>query len=768
MAAAARATQSRLLLAQGAQTHEEQLLVDALAGVHATCKARGLVSLRLAPAESLQFLAGAAAPLFVGTPRLDAQQAQLAAQLWPGQQVLLALPAVSPARTQCIRTSDAQQELAACAAWCRRQLERDPAARLLVLTAAGEPGTRIQAHQFWQWLAAGTVADEELRLRWLAGEEGEALPHLGLVADALLALGLLQQDEGVDINALLQLLRSAHFTFGTRTETCALATWLEAAGLAWMDSATLRQALQLAARTRPAATRLAGWLEVLGHATRGSNRMGTTDWATRFAAALAHGGFAAAGQLDARGQQVLLRWHELLDDFAALDAVLEPMNGREACARLQRLAGQSQHLPAPLDAAIRFSDRLADPVVDYDGIWVLGMAENRWPAAPRPDAWVPLADQHRADWPEAGVSGRRRQAQWALECWQRRTGQLVLSCAAQDGDVRQRPPGLLAGHEWTEAPPLAVPWTRTGRAARDADQQLAAFTANELDAPLKGGAMRLDTQQACAFRAQARWRLGAEPPASLCDGIPAWLRGRLLHALLEHLWQRLQDQAALLALDASAQAQLLDASWRAAVDSTREAAWLPLPVRERERVRTLRLVAQVLELERQRPPFTVQQREQSGLWQGAGARLALRIDRIDAAAGQAILLDYKSGAPPGIRLQHGELQPLQLALYADTLAQQGQAVAAAALLNLHPARASFSGVLARDGLLPGRLHVIGEFQQIAATWREQLQRLMAAHLAGDATLARNRQACRHCHLPALCRRAGADAADDAAAEDADE
>src|SRR5262245_21705457 len=116
------------------------------------------------------------------------------------------------------------------------------------------------------------------------------------------------------------------------------------------------------------------------------------------------------------------------------------------------------------------------------------------------------------------------------------------------------------------------------------------------------------------------------------------------------------------------------------------------------------MTGKLLVLERQRAPFTVEYRERDGTWQGGGARLALRIDRIDRVAGEGVLLDYNSGAKTGIELQDGHLRPLQLGLYAAALAQVGQDVSAAALLTLHPARPEFAGVVARDGLLPGRLH----------------------------------------------------------------
>lgn len=767
MSAAARATQSRLVLHTVSQTREERLLVEVLTAVRATCTTRGLLSLRLAPAESLDFLAGSRAPLFVGVAEPGAQQELLQRRYWPGESVLAPPPAATAANPALIRAGDPQHEIAACAGWCLGHLERNPAARLLVLTAALEPSPGIQAQQLWQALSAGTAAGEDLRRRWLAEEGGESLAHLGLVADALTALALADQEQGLELADLLALLRSPYFHFGGRAECSGLAAWLQGTGLARMEATALHRALQSAAREHPPAARLGQWLTALGAGLGHTLRLGTTEWVGRFAAALAEAGFASSRPLDAREQQLLLRWHALLDEFAALDAVLAPLRGADALARLRRLAAQARHVPAPADAAISFSDRLIDPVAGFDGIWVMGLAESRWPAAPRPDPWVPLAEQRRARWPEASVAERRRQARWALECWQRRTPDLVLSHAAREADVHHRPTTLVAG-DWIDAAPPAAALPAVPRAARATDEQLPGLAAAELAVPLGGGAARLDTQQACAFRAQARWRLGAEPAAALADGIPAWLRGRLLHSLLDDLWQRLQDQSRLRALDAAAQEQMLQQSWRTALGATREAAWLPHSVVERERARTLRLVAQVLELERQRAPFTVAQRERVAQWQGAGARLGLRIDRIDAAAGEAILIDYKSGAPPGIGLQHGELRPLQLALYADTLAQQGRSVAAAALLNLHPRKPSFTGVVAQAGLLPGKLHAADDWNQLAQAWRAELHRLMAEHIAGTAMLARDRKACQGCHLPALCRRAGADAADDAAAEEADE
>src|SRR5690606_691909 len=294
------------------------------------------------------------------------------------------------------------------------------------------------------------------------------------------------------------------------------------------------------------------------------------------------------------------------------------------------------------DTAITLTASLADPVVAPDGIWVLGLTESRWPPAPRPDPWVPLAGQRQASWPESGVSQRREQALWALECWRARAGELVLSHPEREGDLVHRPTMLTGNPNAWEACTTSLPMPQLGRSQPAMDQALTPVP-SAADAPrLPGGTSRLGAQQACPFRAQAQWRLGAEPPAPLSQGVPPSLRGRLLHLLLQHLWQQLGDQQQLQSLSATAEAELVARCWDMAVRGTTAARWLAPAVRERERERALRTVARVLELERSRPPFRVEYSEQAAEWQGGGARVALRIDRIDRVAGDAVLIDYKS------------------------------------------------------------------------------------------------------------------------------
>jgi probable DNA repair protein len=643
--------------------------------------------------------------------------------------------------------------LSACAQWCLRRLEADGTARLLVLTACTQPSLAVQGELLWRELSGGAGDSDDRRNSVLAIEGGTPLHQAGLVADALVALGCMAAE--VDTQLLLALLRSPYLKFGTQQELWSLQGSFEKWGMARWPMHSLRQALDGIAIREPAAAKMSAWLQTMERLAESTNPQRTTEWARRFSEGIAAAGFHRGQGLDSREQQRLERWSELLDEFAGLDAVIAPMDSEAALRRLRQLAAESRHQAASGDAAITLSASLHDPVVHYDGIWVLGLAETRFPAPPRPDAYIAVQEQRRHHWPESSVTGRHEQAQWAMSRWQLRTPELVLSHPAMEGDLRHRPTSLLAPH--------AAPWQEEqGEAALPAlghsrpfpDQQFPPVAAPLLEKALTGGVERLRVQRDCAFRAQAQWRLKAMAPEPFSDGLTAPARGTLLHRLLEGVWGELRDQSQLLSMNTESEAALLARHWNEAIagDAIPAARWWPAGLRERERARTLAIMSEVLQLERARAPFTVQARELKLQWPASGARLNLRIDRVDATEdGGRVLLDYKSGAAGRMKLHEGELEPLQLALYVAALAARGESVVAAALFSLKPGEVGISGIASPDVALPG-MKPLGDWPAAAAQWQRGLLQLLSAHLEGSSTLAQDPATCRHCHLPALCRR----------------
>jgi cytochrome c556 len=188
---------------------------------------------------------------------------------------------------------------------------------------------------------------------------------------------------------------------------------------------------------------------------------------------------------------------------------------------------------------------------------------------------------------------------------------------------------------------------------------------------------------------------------------------------------------------------------------------------ERERLRSAKLVLRVLAMDDARPFFRVTHRERQVRLPTPAGEMMLRVDRIDEdEQGLHWLIDYKSGAPETFRLAQGEAQPLQLALYEQAMASLGEQVDGLALLSLSPAKTGYSGAAPQSNW-PGSWQRIDDWDVQRQRWRRELESLLRDHVAGEAAVAPLRDACRHCHLAALCRRVdpAVDAEDESAGGD---
>jgi hypothetical protein len=243
----------------------------------------------------------------------------------------------------------------------------------------------------------------------------------------------------------------------------------------------------------------------------------------------------------------------------------------------------------------------------------------------------------------------------------------------------------------------------------------------------------------------------------------------LLHGALQILWERLKDSGTLAGLSPAGLDERIAQSVAQAArtmlalaggrrrrgrraDEGQFDLFAQLPaVLERECRRAERLIRRLCELELTRAPFTVAGTEQSAELVVAGARLRMRLDRIDTLAEGRAILDYKSGkaqAPDW----YGE-RPSQPQLLAY-LAAVGGEVAALATVHVTARKVHFSGVASADGVLPkvrgpraGSADWPAQLQQ----WRTLVERLIHAFVAGEAQVDPAQGACSYCHVVDICR-----------------
>ena len=501
--------------------------------------------------------------------------------------------------------SDELDELERIARWCKRHVERDPDARILI-ALPGAPGARErlaalirQAVNPAAWFA-GAVDPGRLR------SDASQAAVSGRASDSLVVI------EGgaplARVPAVAHMLATLSWLGGSPGDFEAVSSWLRAPY--WQTPGPVARArLDLSLRERERmhfnlhdlvaalATAPSGLAPAAREISTQINKAvvalsqgaaSPRDWSERFKAVLEVFEWPGERTRSSGEQQTVVRFHELLDEFGQLAAATRSISRDNAIQWFTELASRTAFRPADDDAVITITSVLAAPVVTYDAIWIAGLHAEAFPQPVQPDPFLPLAAQLAAGVPAASPGGRLAEAQALLAAWRQGADELVLSAPARSEDLELLPSPLLA--QWPEAksevgsarvagPTLAASAAerasgaaRVSRAGAAAATEFATLGESSLwlplrahreglletlddfigptwpvERPLPSGTRSLELQNQCPFRAYAELRLGSTPLDAPEPGIAADLRGQLLHNALQKLWLKLRDSQGLAA-----------------------------------------------------------------------------------------------------------------------------------------------------------------------------------------------------------------------------
>jgi RecB family exonuclease len=382
----------------------------------------------------------------------------------------------------------------------------------------------------------------------------------------------------------------------------------------------------------------------------------------------------------------------------------------------------------------------------FSDLWVLGLDDQSWPRPVTANPFLPTATCERHGVPRSTAAAETGFAARRLAHWQACAGRLTFSHAG--------PPD--------RASPLVVRLAGADTPAAAAGPHPffvhRAGQLESLDDPLgmplepghlSGGARRLADQAACPFRGYAIHRLRLEPRPGVRALPDAGDAGTVIHAALQHLYERVRDRG-------REPASVDDAEIDEAVSRALTAHYggLPEPFVTREHVRLRGLLRAWSELERGRGDVTVEATELERDITLDGFELHLRIDRLDRVGDALVVLDYKTGETGTLETEGRLLEP-QLPLYA--LADEAvRGVLHARIDARRPRLQGIAGVPVANATI--RPPAGGSWSRQRRSWQRELEVLVREVGTGAAAVApQSPRICERCHLGRICRIALADA-----------
>lgn len=490
--------------------------------------------------------------------------------------------------------------------------------------------------------------------------------------------------------------------------------------------------------------------------SRSFSTLSFAEWVGVFNEWLAAWGWQTAtieSELNTVQHQLQQRWLSLLEEIAALSTVQRQAGLKRAIEILEQMARDAIFLPKAVASPIVISsvfEAIGRPV---DMCYLTGMSQD-YPAAPRPDAFVPNRLLVNSGHPDVTAEASFQQA--------KKVNLSLLACAkkalisyaqynTQDTEITQQSSAIYrdslfpqAVLESTDAPRVDLQdyLDTQGPAWSDASRA-------------RGGSKIFENQSNCEFKAFVTHQLGFQRDDEAEFGLDGLDRGNVIHHLLDLVWGELQTQQCLVSKsEADLEAVI---GW--AITSCIEDESLRLSVEKRlllqhERPRLLLLMKNWLALEARRPEhFTVIEREEPRVGQFAGIEFKYIVDRLDMTDdGRSFIIDYKTGLANRKDWMGERIKRPQMPLYAVALdAIKSKPVSGIAYAKVNQSKHEFVELSEAEVFRKGKGYESAWLEN-RADWDAVFNSLANDFLLGKASVNPiDEETCRYCDLQSVCR-----------------
>jgi len=594
-----------------------------------------------------------------------------------------------PGRLVAYENSDA--ELRAAGAWAREELSNDSSRNVAIVASHLDKDADRCARLVRECLVPGWQTSGRNYKAAVNVSYGKRLSAYPAIATALLALRWLRDD--IDSRDVSFLLRSAALGQGQLGGRSRLELELRRRPLMNWSPQMILSAFAARGEYQESPDFLSR-VNFLNKRREGlPARESPSAWATLIDETLSKINWPGEAVLDSVEFQLINRWRELLNDLARLQLVVPSMTLGEALGRLQTLAAETVFQPESDGAFVHLLGPLEAAGLQFDRLWVSGLSAANWPPAGRPSPLISRQLQRDHAMPDADPGDTLAYAGRVLRRLADSTQELVCSFPLTEGDAEQSASGIVTGL----AEAADEVGTEPGWYAKQLVSCASPLTVTADPVPrvtieesVSGGAATIQRQLTEPFSAFAYGRLGVRPVPAITNGLPANVRGSLIHDALFGLYRELPSRTDIADLSSSDIDERLPGILKRAfarMESSADPVLRQLLGLEKQRVAML--LRQVIALDTSRDEFVIQQLEAPIELEIDQVRLRLRIDRIDRLEnGEVVVIDYKTGRRRQVLNSSREPDDMQLVAYAFGL---NDAVAGLAFVNVDSRQVDLSG-----------------------------------------------------------------------------
>jgi len=589
---------------------------------------------------------------------------------------------------QCFETAGA--ELRAAGAWARERLEEDPGRTLAIIAGNLE---RDAAHKVrlvreglvpgWQY-ASSSVA-QSVNVSY-----GRKLVDYPAVSIALLLLQWVIRDlRAAEVGQLLRTPLLGSPSTGAR---CRLELHLRKLPDRDWSPAMLSAAL----RGREEGTDATDWLRLVASVTKLRRELqrnaSPADWAAYIDEVLETCRWPGQETLSSDDFQLINRWRELLNDLARLALVSSTMSLEAAIRRLELMAADTVFQPESDSRSVQLIGPLEASGAQFDAVWISGVTASNWPPPGNPTPLLSRRLQREKGMPNADPSDTVAYAQSLLLALGGAADLVVCSYAHTEGDAEQKPSELLQPLVAKAQAAQADPGWHATALSKVVNTVVAsdAVPAISPGERVSGGAGTIQHQLTDPIMAFVAGRLGVSRIQPQAIGLPAPLRGSIIHDALYHLYNDRPSHSDIAAWsNDEMRARIRNALGIAFARHERNTDGVLMELFRLERRRIAQLLRHFLGVDVARGEFKVAEVEHTVAFAEAEVSLQLRVDRIDRLSDGALaILDYKTGARRRFLQSNGQPKEIQLIAYACAM---DDPVAAVALVNIDTREVSFDG-----------------------------------------------------------------------------